>query len=66
MPQPAILTHGLTKQFDRQLAVNDVDLQVEAGEIYGVIGPNGAGKNHPYTHVGYRRRTNGWRDLCER
>ncbi|WP_439566324.1 ABC transporter ATP-binding protein, partial [Gloeocapsopsis crepidinum] len=35
---------GLTKQFDRHVAVNDVDLQIAAGEVYGLIGPNGAGK----------------------
>lgn len=40
----AISTHGLTKQFDRQVAVHDVDLQVQVGEVYGLIGPNGAGK----------------------
>ncbi len=40
----AISTCGLTKQFDRHVAVNDVDLQVAAGEVYGLIGPNGAGK----------------------
>ncbi len=40
----AIDTRGLTKQFDRHIAVNDIDLQVAAGEICGLIGPNGAGK----------------------
>lgn len=40
----AIDTRGLTKQFDRHIAVNDVDLQVGPGEVYGLIGPNGAGK----------------------
>lgn len=40
----AIRTCGLTKQFDRQIAVNDVDLQIRSGEVYGLIGPNGAGK----------------------
>lgn len=40
----AIRTYGLTKQFDRHFAVNDVDLQIAAGEVYGLIGPNGAGK----------------------
>ncbi|HBE59715.1 MAG TPA: ABC transporter ATP-binding protein [Cyanobacteria bacterium UBA11149] len=40
----AISTRGLTKQFDRHIAVNDVELQVAAGEVYGLIGPNGAGK----------------------
>ena len=42
--QLAIETRGLTKQFDRHIAVNDVDLQVAAGEVCGLIGPNGAGK----------------------
>lgn len=40
----AIRTCGLTKQFDRHIAVNDVDLQIRSGEVYGLIGPNGAGK----------------------
>jgi ABC-2 type transport system ATP-binding protein len=40
----AVCTCGLTKQFDRHVAVNDVDLQIAAGEVYGLIGPNGAGK----------------------
>ncbi|MBD2356810.1 ABC transporter ATP-binding protein [Tolypothrix sp. FACHB-123] len=40
----AIRTSGLTKQFDRHIAVNDVHLEIQTGEVYGLIGPNGAGK----------------------
>jgi ABC-2 type transport system ATP-binding protein len=40
----AIATYGLTKQFDQHTAVNQVNLQIESGEIYGLIGPNGSGK----------------------
>lgn len=44
MNELAITTRGLTKQYDRKIAVCDVDLQIETGEVYGLIGPNGAGK----------------------
>jgi ABC-2 type transport system ATP-binding protein len=40
----AIATYGLTKHFDRHVAVKNLDLEVESGEVYGLIGPNGAGK----------------------
>jgi ABC-2 type transport system ATP-binding protein len=43
-PELAIATIGLTKQFERHVAVNQVELQIAAGEVYGLIGPNGAGK----------------------
>jgi ABC-2 type transport system ATP-binding protein len=40
----AIVTQGLTKQFERHIAVKNIDLEVAEGEVYGLIGPNGAGK----------------------
>ena len=40
----AIETYGLTKRFGDVLAVDQVDLRVGVGEIYGFLGLNGAGK----------------------
>ncbi len=39
-----IATNQLTKQFDDYVAVDQVNLEVRPGEVYGLIGPNGAGK----------------------
>ncbi|MGH3680827.1 MAG: ATP-binding cassette domain-containing protein [Natronosporangium sp.] len=40
----AVESHGLTKRFGRQLAVDGVDLAVPGGAVYGFLGPNGSGK----------------------
>ncbi len=40
----AIEARGLVKQFDGFRAVDDVDLNVPTGCIYGILGPNGGGK----------------------
>jgi ABC-2 type transport system ATP-binding protein len=41
---PAIETFGLRKSFEGKVAVEDLSLRVERGEVFGFLGPNGAGK----------------------
>jgi len=41
---PFIKTQHLVKKFGDKIAVNDVNLEVFGGEIFGFLGPNGAGK----------------------
>lgn len=40
----AIKTKGLTKRYKQLLALNNLELTVNEGDIYGFLGPNGAGK----------------------
>ena len=39
-----IQTHGLTKYYGKVRGIEDLDLEVKEGEIFGFLGPNGAGK----------------------
>jgi len=39
-----IVTEKLTRHFNGRPAVEKIDLQVRAGEVFGLLGPNGAGK----------------------
>jgi len=41
----AILTEGLTKRYGRRPGIEQLDLEVHPGEVFGFIGPNGAGKS---------------------
>jgi ABC-2 type transport system ATP-binding protein len=45
MSDVAIEAAALVRRFDEFTAVDEVDLAVERGEIYGFLGPNGAGKS---------------------
>ena len=44
MPEDAISTHDLTKVFGDFAAVDNLNMTIKAGELFGLLGPNGAGK----------------------
>ena len=43
-PAPLLQIEGLTKRYGSFVAVRDLSLHVDGGEIVGLLGPNGAGK----------------------
>lgn len=45
MTEAVIHTRGLTKHYGDTVALQDLDLQINVGEIFGFLGPNGAGKS---------------------
>jgi len=72
---PAIEATALTKRYGETIALDRLDLVVEAGEVYGFLGPNGAGKTTTIRLLlGLHRPTSGsarlfgidvWRDPVE-
>jgi ABC-2 type transport system ATP-binding protein len=42
--EPVIDIRGLRKEYGSQIAVNNLTLEVQKGEVFGFLGPNGAGK----------------------
>ncbi len=56
----AISIRGVSKRYGPVLAVNDIDLEIESGQVYALLGPNGAGKTTLIEILeGYRQRDAG-------
>jgi ABC-2 type transport system ATP-binding protein len=63
-PPPAIATDRLSKRYGETLALNELDLTVRPGEVYGYLGPNGAGKTTTIRLLlGLHRPTSGRAEL---
>lgn len=45
MPPAVVETEHLTKKFGSFTAVDDINMSIKEGEVYGFLGPNGAGKS---------------------
>lgn len=53
-------TQGITKEFGKLRAVNQVSLDIRKGDIHAIIGPNGAGKSTYFNLItGYHQATSG-------
>ncbi|TVR88350.1 MAG: ATP-binding cassette domain-containing protein [Saprospirales bacterium] len=44
MDVPALQVDGVTKKYEKHLAVDNISFEVERGVLFGMLGPNGAGK----------------------
>jgi len=60
MSERVIDVRGLRKAYGDMVAVSDIDLHVDRGEVFALLGPNGAGKTSTTEILeGYRSRTAG-------
>ena len=61
----AVEVKNLTKRYGDLIAVNEVDFNIEKGEIFGLLGPNGAGKTTTIEMIeGLRQPDNGTISVC--
>ncbi|HYN55848.1 MAG TPA: ABC transporter ATP-binding protein [Motilibacterales bacterium] len=57
---PVVVVEGLCKDYGGIRAVDDLNLTIEAGEVFALLGPNGAGKTTTVEILeGHRSRTSG-------
>ena len=62
----AVKTDKMVKMYGDFRAVDDLDLEVRKGEIYGLLGPNGAGKTTAIkVLVGLLKKTSGSAEILE-
>jgi ABC-2 type transport system ATP-binding protein len=58
--EPVVSIRGLHKSYDDHVAVDDLDLDIAAGEVFALLGPNGAGKTTTVEILeGHRQRDRG-------
>ena len=43
--QTILKTNDLTKKYDNKVVVDNLNIEIKEGEIFGLLGPNGAGKS---------------------
>src|SRR5438105_2044341 len=62
MPEPTamLVLRGVSKRYGAVVALDEIDLAAEAGQVVAVLGPNGAGKTTMLSIIaGLRRPTRG-------
>ena len=61
-----LATHNLSKRYGDQVVVDDLNLEVERGDLYGFLGPNGAGKSTTIRMIlGLVFPTSGTVEVCD-
>ncbi|MBN1461299.1 MAG: ABC transporter ATP-binding protein [Armatimonadetes bacterium] len=64
-PPVVLSTHGLTKDFKNLRAVDNLDISIRRGDVFGFLGPNGAGKTTTIRMMfGLIYPTNGHVEIC--
>lgn len=64
MSEILLQTKALTKQYGHQKAVDNVDIHIKKGAIYGFIGRNGAGKTTCMRMIGGLAKPTSGEYLC--
>ena len=61
MTRPAIVVEGLSKRYEKVVALDGLSLEVPAGSIAGLLGPNGSGKTNTVSVLSTALRPDGGR-----
>jgi ABC-type (unclassified) transport system, ATPase component len=59
-----LVSNNLVKSYHKRVVVNNVDIELEKGEIVGLLGPNGAGKTTTfYMMIGFIKPESGKKSI---